>query len=254
GSRAKRLHLFKIRSMNPVRSIVVSLYVFGMCFILSAAIIQSGLGLTTHKDCYSAIIICLVFYVGSKVMTYLFLVERAHCIRAPYKRRHRDKVWLTGMCVVLGGFGAIAVTAFMWPVAQMSADGICRIGLPFKVTAPLLTYDIVINVALTGLFVWLLKPLLTFSRNSHQKGKTALFANPKNLVGDARTVERQERTSNTLRKLVFKTIVGGTAVMIPTVANLGILFFMKGHEQGWLCLTICSLDITWAVVNVHWLT
>lgn len=60
--------------MNIVRVIVSLMYLFGMCFIASAAILQSGLGLASYSDCYSAIIICLIFYVGSKVFMYLFLV------------------------------------------------------------------------------------------------------------------------------------------------------------------------------------
>ncbi len=44
------------------------LYVLCLMFVFSAAVIGSGLGLSTIKLCYSAIIVCLVFYVGSKIV------------------------------------------------------------------------------------------------------------------------------------------------------------------------------------------
>lgn len=42
--------------------------------------------------------------------------------------------------------------------------------------------------------------------------------------------------------------------MIPTVANLTGVLITRGREQGWMCLTLCSLDVTWTVTVVHWLT
>lgn len=29
---------------------------------------------------------------------------------------------------------------------------------------------------------------------------------------------------------------------------------VRGHEQGWLCLTVCCVDVAWSVVVIHWLT
>lgn len=252
--------------MNIVRVIVSLMYLFGMCFIASAAILQSGLGLASYSDCYSAIIICLIFYVGSKVFMYLFLVERAHVIRAPYKRRMSDKVWLICMTVVCLGFGIIAVIAFIWPIAEISKiDSKCRIGLPLKVTAPLLSFDIIVNIGFTGLFICLLWPLLRFHHNRSSAGGSGswpqwIFQRKQQNDVEMRQHGRPQQSSNNdrlmrvLRKLVIKTVIGGLLIMIPTLANLTVLFFMQGHEQGWLCFTICSLDVTWAVIIVHWLT
>jgi len=32
------------------------------------------------------------------------------------------------------------------------------------------------------------------------------------------------------------------------------LIVVRGHEQGWLCLTVCCVDVAWSVVVIHWLT
>lgn len=41
-------------------------------------------------------------------------------------------------------------------------DGRCRIGLPPRVSFPLLCFDVVVNFLLTGVFFWLLRPVLDF--------------------------------------------------------------------------------------------
>lgn len=77
GSRLRHLRLNDVRAMNTVRQLVVLLYCFAMAFILSSAILQSGLELVDYKQCFAAIIVCLIFYVGAKVLMYLFLVSEA---------------------------------------------------------------------------------------------------------------------------------------------------------------------------------
>lgn len=68
------------------------------------------------------------------------------------------------MIVVAFGFGTITVFAFIYPLTDLSTtDGKCRIGLPLKVLIPLLSLDAIINLALTGVFIYLLQPLLSFS-------------------------------------------------------------------------------------------
>ena len=94
----------------------------------------------------------------------IFLVERAHALRIPYLRRAHDWIWLERMIVVASGFGTITVFAFIYPLTDLSTtDGKCRIGLPLKVSIPLLSLDIIINLALIGAFIYLLQPLLNFS-------------------------------------------------------------------------------------------
>lgn len=51
-----------------------------MSFVLSAAIVETGLGLATPSTCRGAVILCLSFYVGSKVTMCVsnVLVEHLH--------------------------------------------------------------------------------------------------------------------------------------------------------------------------------
>lgn len=199
---------------------------------------MDGWDLSTEELCRAGIIICLIFYVGGKVIMYLFLVERVHLIRS--QPRAKDLVFLIGTFVILCGFGVIAVFAFMDPVTAISTiDGQCRIGLPLIVTLPLLVYDIAINTALTGVFFVLVK-------NSYAKGLTLMEAGRLSLKAiPFRNKSIFLRSQSGLLKLMIaKSVLGAMAVVIPTIANLTILFKLKGHEQAWLCFTICTIDGT----------
>lgn len=47
--------------------LVLFLFFCALSFIFSAAVVESGQGLRSHHLCYSAAIICLVFYTGNKL-------------------------------------------------------------------------------------------------------------------------------------------------------------------------------------------
>ena len=179
---------------------------------------------------------CLVFYVGDKVISYLFLVERTHQIRGPHCARYQDPSFLFSVSIVLGGFGVIAVFAFLYPVTSLSQiDGKCRIGLPFKVTLPLLIYDILINLSLTAFFCWIGQKYLR-GRSLKQTLNIVSAALP---FHHSKKLDTQE---NLLMFMMVKGTIGAGAIIMPTVANLAILFKLNGHEQGWLCFTICTID------------
>lgn len=191
---------------------------------------------TTEGLCRAAIDICLVFYVGGKVFLYLFLVERAHQLVATKMARHRDWVYIIGILVVLFGFGVLAVFAFIKPVTQLSKiDGKCRIGLPLVITIPLLTYDIVINFILTGIF-YLRGARLISTRNFQHVLYCIAMALPFRRVPGLRDPVRA------CEFFMGRSALGAMAIILPTIANLVILFVLNGHENGWLCFTICTVD------------
>ncbi|KAI9799678.1 MAG: hypothetical protein M1825_004413 [Sarcosagium campestre] len=231
-----------------------------MCFIASAALLQVGIGLDTVSRCRIAIDLCLVFYVGGKVILYMFLVERAHAIRASRYKRYRDIVWISSTAIVLLGFGTIAVFAFLKPVSEISkTDGKCRIGVPLEVSLPLLTYDILINLGMTMLFLVLVYP--------HMRHGVPAFVPPwlsrahaqfrrKFLKGnDAFRPELPLDQGGTIQRLAWKSFAASIAILFSTVANLSVLLYIRGREQGWLCFTMCTIDSeSWhfdSIVDLH---
>ena len=174
-------------------------------------------------------------------------------------RRTSDWIWLLGMLVIVAGFGSIAICGFIWPISDVSkADGRCRVGLPVKVTLPLLSFDVAINTALTTTFIYLLKPLLHF-------GSIPDAADPPNRLTKCirrvcasedgrRTGTAYPRNQNlnfhkSIEGLLWKSLFGSVLVMLPTVGNLAAMFTLNGRELGWLCLSICTFDSMY--VDVH---
>lgn len=65
--RAKVLRNNVTRKVNFTSILVVFLFFFALGFIFCASVVESGQSLRTHKLCYSAAMICLVFYTGNKL-------------------------------------------------------------------------------------------------------------------------------------------------------------------------------------------
>ena len=172
------------------------------------------------------------------MILYLFLVERTHQIRGPSRARLRDPTFLLSVGIVLGGFLIIAVFAFLYRVTSLSMiDGKCRIGLPFKVTLPLLVYDILINLSLTGFFCLIGYQYLR-GRTCRQIMSVFSAALP---FAHSNKLDTQE---NLLMFMMVKGTMGALCIIMSTAANLAIMFKLNGHEQGWLCFTICTIDST----------
>ncbi|KAF2747746.1 hypothetical protein M011DRAFT_38172 [Sporormia fimetaria CBS 119925] len=215
GYRARQIGRQHIRKMNLTSFLVFTCYALAISFVTSAAVVESSLGLSSPSVCHTAILICLVFYIGAKVAMYLFLVERAHAMRAPFVRR----------------IGSIAICGFRWPISEVSLqDGRCRIGLPLKITIPLLTSDVLINLALTAIFVYLLRPLLRFSNfwnaaNSSgclSKIRRANHNSSRQQSLDVYTVN--ESLQKSIEGLLWRTLIGSLLVMLPTVGNIATLY------------------------------
>ena len=184
---------------------------------------------------------------------YMFLIERAHALRAPY-RRLSDWVWLTSTAVIILGLGCIAVVSFIFPVAEISTkDRICRIGLPLKVTIPLLALDFTTIIGMTAVFIYLLWPLLRF--NSGQASirsywlKSIRSAIPMMTKFTTHSANHEEcsnakatKSLEAIEQLAWKSLVGALLVLVPTIGNLSLLLHTRGRELGWLCFTICTLD------------
>ncbi|EGX49214.1 hypothetical protein AOL_s00078g598 [Orbilia oligospora ATCC 24927] len=91
---------------------------------------------------------------------------------------------------------------------------------------PLITFDVVVNVYLTTLF---LIPVVKIAQGKAQQSHQAL------------------------RSMAIKTFCGSCATLISSVANLTTLMLLKG-EPGWICLLLCNADILFSAVVLHAIT
>jgi len=249
--RTYRLNLETLARMPLIRFYLLAVYIWGICFIISVATLQFGYGVSSQRVCVASIMLCLVFYVVDKAIMYLFLIERAHVVRWRQYARRSDRWYLVNMAIFTLGFGTIAVLSFVFPVAEFSAvDGKCRIGLHFKITLPLLIYDVIINVYLTCHFLYFARPHNaedTIGKLRHILGQCWGFrSSAKDSTNENRAFHTKANVSSPrrdhLRNLAKRTLNGMCIMLVATIVNASILFHMSGQEQEWMCFMFCIFD------------
>ncbi|KZM20553.1 hypothetical protein ST47_g8291 [Ascochyta rabiei] len=204
--------------------IVLLLPFLVFAFIFSTAIMLAGQGLYNHSLCFSATWIYLTLYI--------FLVERVHVVRAPSVRRRRD--WLNWACMVMviASFLGVAIDAHLRPIIQVQADGRCHMGIPGGVSIPFMAVDIGVDAALTGVFLYLLRPVVKPHGLSAISGVFGM-----NNAKDPHT-----------------SLIGSMLIMLPTIANMVQFHATGGRELALVCLALCVADVSWDAIVIHWLT
>ncbi|KAF3291504.1 hypothetical protein TWF970_000717 [Orbilia oligospora] len=180
------------RKLTAVRWYLLIIYLDSLLFIFSTGFISLGLGVNKSLSyCAVANIMCIVFYITTKLI-YLLLVEKARLVKGAWLPRCKDKLYLFNS---LGMLILYAVVFFLTLAYRFSylENGVCRIGAKAFALIPLVTFDVVVNVYLTTLF---LIPVIKISR------------------------EKALQSHQALRTMAFKTFCGSCATLISSVATL----------------------------------
>ena len=107
-----------------------------------------------------------------------------------------------------------------------------------------MTFDIGVTFMLTGLFFWLLRPVLSFHGMLNMmgwRGRTSVERGAQN-TGES---EIKSVMHSHMKTLLWRNLIGSALVMLPTATNMVQIYLMKGRELGWVCLTICTIDSTY---------
>ncbi|KAI3586906.1 hypothetical protein IWW34DRAFT_203311 [Fusarium oxysporum f. sp. albedinis] len=232
------LAVFLFQRITAVRSwfrlpfvawLVLVIYVDSYGFVFTSAILQQVFGVNSSFNiCHGAILLCLICYVTTKILIYVFLVEKAHVIRSSTTRRRNSKLYLFNMITLLGGYGVVVVLNFIYRIARI-VNGECFIGMKSISMIPLIAFDAVVNVYLTILFLIPLKNLYSF----------------KNLP--------KTHANSRLRSVAFRTFVGACCTLTSSIVNLTVLMVLNG-EPGWVCLMCCNSDVLFSAIVVQWVT
>lgn len=141
------------------------------------------------------------------------------------KSRMKSKLWLFNCLFMLLPYTVFVILNFVFRITYINDKGICIIGMQKIAMLPLITFEVVVNVYLTLLFVLPLRSLYSYKTNQ----------NP------------------ALNRMAFRSFVGSCATLTTSVANLTILMVLKG-EPGWICLMCCNADILFCVLVLHWVS
>lgn len=233
--------------------LLLAMYITLLCYIVVSAVLVSGQGLYTYELCDAGTWVCLMFYIMAKGWVYAFLVERVHVVRAPFVRRSKDKVYMACMIPAMFMYAAISINSYFWRVTAMhDSDGRCHFGITSQASVPILTVNVLTNVFLTGIFFYLLRPVIklhglsTLSAGLTRKSKTEKT--------DIQPAHNDSAVQRNIRILLWKSIIGAILIELPVIANMVQFLVTGGSELGMMCLTFCMADAFWDALVIHWLT
>ncbi|KDN42168.1 hypothetical protein RSAG8_07026, partial [Rhizoctonia solani AG-8 WAC10335] len=189
---------------------------------VAAGILIHGVGMaTSYNACSAGIFLCIWLYALSKVLVYVFLIEKVRVVwDIVAQPRLTSPVYLLCLFVVVP-FCGVPILMVVGRIAFFREDMTCVIGLkPFS-SLTLLIYDLCMNIFLNAMFLW---PLLR-----------SKLINPR------------------LRAVARRTLVAAVAALATSIINIAILTAMK-HQLGWVCLGSCGTDVTLNAIVIFWVT
>ncbi|KFH62908.1 hypothetical protein MVEG_11432 [Podila verticillata NRRL 6337] len=215
----------KMATVNYARGLVISLYLVSWAFSLIAAMLVQTNNFN-EVSCTMSVYSCIVLYAFSKIIIYLFLMEKVYVVTAVGTTRSNFMLYRINLALLVPYFGIFALM-LIFRVSHLDNDGTCHIGLLPPASVTLIVYDIFISSWLTILFI---RPLMS---------STSLLQGP---------------SKGKLRNVARRTLLGSIVALVLSTANVFTLVLFKGQERGLICLASCTVDVTLNAMTVHWVT
>ncbi|KAH8728336.1 hypothetical protein GQ44DRAFT_580049, partial [Phaeosphaeriaceae sp. PMI808] len=228
-------------------------------FLFAIVICTNGLGLSSQAQCHAAIIVCIVMYGTAKSAIALFLLERVHIVRSAFIERLRDPIWVTGAVVTIAGYTGIMGFEFIRPMANLSLDdGKCRIGIQPNASIAILGFDTGLNVALTGIFIWLLQPAFAShvhwpSMHTHRSMKERKTSSVSYLFRWKYHLKRASSVTN-VRIMLIRNIIGSVLLLVNTIINNVLYLSWDFANMSHVCQMTCLTEVVLGMFITQWLT
>ncbi|KAI9276008.1 hypothetical protein BY458DRAFT_539362 [Sporodiniella umbellata] len=216
----------KVKTLNYGRLLVIALYTFSWAFAATSVLVVS----TNNNNlisCTLGMLSCDVFYAGSKIVAYAWLIERVYLVTGVKTTRLRTPQYRLHL-LLLCPYVIIFTLMLSFRNIYLESNGTCTIGLKDIASIPLLIYDFILNLYLTWLFM---KPLTNVGRDTRQNWK-----------------------ETRLYRLARRTLVASIVCLSVSFLNVLGVVITHGHQRGLVCLTLCTVDVTVNVITVHWVT
>ncbi|KAG0070640.1 hypothetical protein BGZ89_000128 [Linnemannia elongata] len=214
-------------TINYARGLVIALYMISWGFSFMATMMVQ----TNNNNivsCVMSIYTCIALYAGSKVVIYLFLMEKVYVVTAVGSTRRDFFLYKVNLALLLPYTVVISLMiAYQNSELRAEEGGKCYIGLGPQAAYPLILYDIFVSCWLTFLFI---RPLMS---------STSLLQGP---------------SKGKLRDVARRTLLGCVISLILSTGNISSLVIFKGYERGLICLSSCTADVTLNAITIHWVT
>ncbi|KAH8551896.1 hypothetical protein BGW37DRAFT_455832 [Umbelopsis sp. PMI_123] len=219
----------RLRHLTYARLLVLVIYIVSWAFTAASTLLVATNNYN-QISCTLSIITCDVFYAGSKILIYAWLIERIWVVQAVKTERMKTPLYRFHVGLLMPYFVIFSLMV-VFRTSYLEDSGACIIGLQPPAAVPLMVYDFIFNLYMTALFI---RPLM---RSSIERG----------FPSDTH-VERSE-----LRILAKRTLTASVVCLLVSLANILILSILR-HERGLICLTCCTFDVTINAITIHFVT
>ncbi|KAI8079156.1 hypothetical protein BDF21DRAFT_419557 [Thamnidium elegans] len=215
------------RYLTYSRWLILALYLLSWSFSTLSMILVT----TNNRNftsCFLSIMVCDIFYSGTKIAIYAWLIEKVYVVSSIRTTRWKSKAYRFHL-VLMTPYIAIFTLMMVFHIAEIDDSGICIIGLQSIASLPLLIYDFLINLYMTIFFI---RPLLKLGSGA----------------------KKIDWKASRLNEVALRTLVASVVCLIASFANVFSLVMFDGRERGLVCLTCCTVDVTINVTTIHWVT
>ncbi|KAF8975309.1 hypothetical protein BGZ52_009039 [Haplosporangium bisporale] len=217
----------RLATINYARGLVISLYLVSWSFSFMATMLVQ-----TNNDnqtsCSLSIFTCIILYAFSKIIIYLFLMEKVYVVTAVGSTRKNFLLYKINLALLVPYAGILALMIYYRNATiDYEKNAQCIIGLEKPASLTLILYDMFISTWLTVLFI---RPLMS---------STSMLQGP---------------SKGKLRDVARRTLLGSLIALLLSSANVFTLVYFDGQERGLICLASCTADVTLNAITIHWVT
>ncbi|KAH7027210.1 uncharacterized protein B0I36DRAFT_326668 [Microdochium trichocladiopsis] len=239
---SQRVAAVKSWSRLPyIRWLVILQYAGAFVYTIFSSVVQYGF----HPDddpavCNASAAVCVMLYAIMKGLLYLFLADRLHVVRSTVKGRKQSRLFLfhtigIAFCIV------VLAAVFIYLRLHYIENGVCIIGVQRVMMVIGVIFDALINIYLTGFFLFYLSKSFNLQPFKSSRGVESLGSG-----------ERPNPLAAEINKLTKRTTIGLGITLIATITNLATITIMDG-EVLWLCFLTCKADILLCVLVLHYM-
>ncbi|KAI8339853.1 hypothetical protein BC941DRAFT_392730 [Chlamydoabsidia padenii] len=211
-----------------IRGLLLLLYGLSWAFNLIACM-STSTNNGNYISCLVGFFNCVILHTITKVVLYLYFVEKAYIISVPKSNRLSNPLYVVNLLMMIPYIGFI-VMMVVYRETLVSADYpfFCEIGYQIPASASVLAYDFCINLMFAGIFI-----------------KHAFCPN---------TAQQTSHQSSSLNLMAKRNIVVAVVSAIMTVVNYGVIILYNGSPRGLMTMTISAIDVTVVAGVVQWAT
>jgi len=281
----------KMSAITYARGLVVALYVISWAFSLCAAMLVETNNYN-ELSCTMSIYSCIVLYASSKIIIYLFLMEKVYVVTAvgttrvnflvrkthtnTHTHTHTHTPFHTPLLSLPSFFSLFPFANTHATMKEVRVSIKCLTKEKKKKNCPPSLDQLYrINIALLVPFLAIFCLMMVYRISDLQQDGLCYIgllppASVTLILYDifisswltilfirpltSSTSMLQGPSKSRLRDVARRTLVGSLVSLLLSTANIFTLVLFRGQERGLICLASCTVDVTLNAMSVHWIT